>query len=147
MLVSRLIMHSEPTAKAVTSMTQRAITLTGQSQAISQLPVNLIRFVIVPWLFVAAFAFAQAPDWQLIVGDSGLYFKPEPNDRGSCIVRFREDKRLRRTLAQLNVSYVFQQLKRSQAYSARFQARDTDTLYLSNCESVTSVVAIKVQRW
>jgi hypothetical protein len=147
MLVSRLIMHSESTARAVTSVAQRAMTSAGQYQAIRQLPVNLIRFAILVWLFASAFAFAQTPDWQLIAGDSGLYFKPEPGDHASCVVRFREDKRLRRTLAHLNVSYVFQQLKRSQAYSARFEARDTDTLYLSNCESVTSVVAIKVQRW
>jgi len=111
------------------------------------LSVNLIRFVILLWLFAQAFAFAQTPDWQLIAGDSGLYFKPESGVHGSCVVRFHEDKKLRRTLAQLNVFYVFQQLKRSQAYSARFEARDTDALYLSNCESVTSVVAIKVQRW
>jgi hypothetical protein len=140
-------MHSEHTARAVTSVAQRAITSNVQYQAISQLPVHLIRFVILLSLFASAFASAQTPDWQLIAGDSGLYFKPEPSDRGSCVVRFREDKKLRHTLAQLNVSYVFQQLKRSQAYSARFEARDTDALYLSNCESVTSVVAIKVQRW
>jgi hypothetical protein len=139
-------MHSEHTVWAVASAVQRAVMSAG-SHAISQLSVNLIRVVLLLWLFASAFAFAQTPDWQLITGDSGLYFKPEPGDHGSCVVRLREDKRLRRTLAQLNVSYVFRQLKRSQAYSARFEARDTDALYLSNCESVTSVVAIKVQRW
>jgi hypothetical protein len=54
---------------------------------------------------------------------------------------------LRRTASDLIITYRFQQVDRSRKYSAHFEARDTDTVYLDDCEQVLTVIASKVQRW
>ncbi len=70
----------------------------------------------------------------------------ENANQHSCVVRLREDRKLRRTASDLIVTYSFENVQRSQNYSAHFEARNTDTLYLDSCESVTSIVATKIQR-
>jgi hypothetical protein len=93
-------------------------------------------------------ALGQPLEWQAVTHGSGLSFRTElENSNHSCAVRFREDKKLRRTTSELRVTYNFAQSQHSQTYSAHFEARDTDTLYIPACESVVGVVAIKVQRF
>jgi len=93
-------------------------------------------------------ASADNREWQPIAHGDGLFFKTEQQKGGqsACIVRFREDKKLRRTVSELAITYRFQQAEHSQNYSAHFEARDTDTLYLDSCELVVNVIAIKMQR-
>lgn len=99
-------------------------------------------------LFVSSSVFAQN-EWHPMANGAGLFFKTEylNGSQPTCVVRLREDKKLRRTASEIAVTYLFQQAKRSRNYAAHFEARDTDTLYLGSCEQVVNVVATKVQRW
>jgi hypothetical protein len=94
-------------------------------------------------------AAGQNSVWQPVIQGPGLSFRAEFEsvNQHSCVVRFREDRKLRRTTSDLSVTYSFQNVQHSQNYSAHFDARDTDTLYLNTCEFVVSVVATKVRRW
>ena len=107
-----------------------------------------LRFVSIFGLLLTSMVFGES-DWRPIANGAGLFFKTEQRNgsQPTCIVRLREDKKLRRTTSDLSITYSFQQAKRSQNYSARFDARDTDTIYLDGCEQVASIVATKVQRW
>ena len=93
-------------------------------------------------------ALAQNIEWQPVVHGAGLFFKLEQTNgmQPTCVVRVREDKKLRRTESDLIVTYRFERAERKENYSVQFVARDTDTLYLDHCESVLNVVATKVQR-
>ncbi len=88
-------------------------------------------------------------EWRPVTNSTGLFFKTEHpvGNQATCVVRLREDNKLRRTISDLSISYSFQLAKRSQNYSARFEARDSATVYLDGCEQITSIVATKIQRW
>jgi hypothetical protein len=109
----------------------------------------LFRVFLAVCLLATPMVLGQNAEWQPVAQGAGLSFKVERegSNQDSCVVRFREEWKLRRTTSDLAVTYSFQDVRSSQKFSAHFEARNTDTLYLHSCESVVSVVAIKVQRW
>jgi len=104
--------------------------------------------LVVKFYVLALPVLAQNIEWQPVVHGAGLFFKLEQTNgiQPTCVVRVREDKKLRRTISDLIVTYRFEKGERNENYSVQFAARDTDTLYLDHCESVLNVVATKVQR-
>ncbi|HEY6182502.1 MAG TPA: hypothetical protein VIW67_09665 [Terriglobales bacterium] len=104
---------------------------------------------LVFWLLLLAGAFAQGSEWRPIAKGPGLFFSSakQNENQHTCTIRLREEKKLRRTASDLIITYRFQQVDRSRKYSAHFEARDTDTVYLDDCEQVLTVIASKVQRW
>ena len=100
------------------------------------------------WLLASIPAGGQTLEWHPVTHGPGLSFQTDvkTGDEHSCLVRFREGRRLRGTSSDLTVAYSFQQVQRSERYQAHFEARDSDSLYLMPCDGVVDVVATRLQR-
>jgi hypothetical protein len=110
------------------------------------------RFYIVTsllWLLASIQAGGQTLEWHPVTHGPGLSFQidVETRDEHSCLLRFREERKLRRTTSDLAVTYSFQRIQRLEKYKAHFEARDSDSLYLMSCDGVVDVVATTLRRW
>jgi hypothetical protein len=89
----------------------------------------------------------ESGEWKKIVNAEGLYYEPKLDDRAhTCVVTIDEERKLRLTKASLTIGYVSDSQLRTGDYVLVFFERDTQDIYVTDCDSIRFARASKIVR-